>query len=74
MVNIDNINECMINDSLNGNLSLGESFKFVKKLYIYGGNIFNWNRIKRKIILSFVDEVSLIIDVSGNNIMWFRKR
>lgn len=74
MVNIDNINECMINDGLNGKLSLGESFKFVKKLYIYGGNIFNWNRIKRKIILSFVDEVSLIIDVSGNNIMWFGKR
>lgn len=74
MANTDNINECMTNDSLNGKSSSGESLKFVKKLYIHGGNISNWNRIKRKTTPSSADEVSLIIDVSGNNITWLRKR
>lgn len=74
MANTDNINECMTNDSLSGKSSSGESLKFVKKLYIHGGNISNWNRIKRKTTPSSADEVSLIIDVSGNNITWLRKR
>lgn len=74
MANTDNINECMTKDSLNGKSSSGESLKFVKKLYIHGGNISNWNRIKRKTTPSSADEVSLIIDVSGNNITWLRKR
>ena len=74
MANTDNINECMTNDSLNGKSSSGESLKFVKKLYIHGGNISNWNRIKRKTTPSSADEVSLIIDVSGNNITWLSKR
>lgn len=52
-------NGCVTTDGLNGKSSSGESLKFAKKLYIHGGNISNWNRIKRKTTPSSADEVSL---------------
>lgn len=69
MANTDNINECMTNDSLNGKSSSGESLKFVKKLYIHGGNISNWNRIKRKTTPSSEDELSESIGTTLNSLL-----
>ena len=50
-------NGVSINDGLNERCSTEKALKFAKKLYIHGGNISNWNRIKRKTTPSSSDEV-----------------
>ncbi|CAH3185444.1 unnamed protein product [Porites evermanni] len=66
-------NGVSINDGLNERCSTEKALKFAKKLYIHGGNISNWNRIKRKTTPSSSDELSESIGttlsslVPGNN-------
>lgn len=50
-------NGVSMNDGLNERCSTEKALKFAKKLYIHGGNISNWNRIKRKTTPSSSDEV-----------------
>ena len=57
-------NETVVNGSIANGTSAErsgaeEGLKFAKKLYIHGGNISNWNRIKRKTTPSSADEVSV---------------
>ena len=51
-------NGCITTNGLAENFGSEEALKFAKKLYIHGGNISNWNRIKRKTTPSSADEVS----------------
>ena len=53
------MNGSIANGALAERTGAEEDLKFAKKLYIHGGNISNWNRIKRKTTPSSADEVSL---------------
>ena len=52
------VNGCISDNGLTERSGPEEALKFAKKLYIHGGNISNWNRIKRKTTPSSADEVS----------------
>lgn len=58
MANEPAANGCVTIDGLATKFGSEEALKFAKKLYIHGGNISNWNRIKRKTTPSSADEVS----------------
>ena len=58
MANEPALNGCATIEGLTTKFSSEEALKFAKKLYIHGGNISNWNRIKRKTTPSAADEVS----------------
>lgn len=49
---------CITTDGLAEKFGLEKALKFAKRLYVHGGNISNWNRIKRKTTPSSADEVS----------------
>ena len=51
-------NGCCTTDGLAEKFGLEKALKFAKRLYVHGGNISNWNRIKRKTTPSSADEVS----------------
>lgn len=59
MANEPEANGCITTNGLAEKFGSGEALKFAKKLYIHGGNISNWNRIKRKTMPSSADEVSV---------------
>lgn len=58
MANEPVANGCVTNEGSTTKFSSEEALKFAKKLYIHGGNISNWDRIKRKTTPSSADEVS----------------
>ena len=59
MANEPTANDCVSTNGIAEKFGTGEALKFAKKLYIHGGNISNWNRIKRKTTPSPADEVSV---------------
>ncbi|KAL9987895.1 hypothetical protein ACROYT_G002274 [Oculina patagonica] len=58
MANEPETNGCITTNGLAEKFGPEEALKFAKKLYIHGGNISNWNRIKRKTTPSSADELS----------------
>jgi len=58
MANEPALNGCATIEGSTTKFSSEEALKFAKKLYIHGGNISNWNRIKRKTTPSAADELS----------------
>lgn len=58
MANEPASNGCVTIEGLTTKFSAEEALQFAKKLYIHGGNISNWNRIKRKTTPSSADELS----------------
>ena len=57
MANEPIVNGINSKDVLAGRPGPEEALKFAKRLYVHGGNISNWNRIKRKTTPSSADEV-----------------
>ena len=68
MANEPASNGCVTIEGLATKFRSEEALKFAKKLYIHGGNISNWNRIKRKTTPSSADEVS---DSFLSAVLWF---
>lgn len=58
MANEPASNGCVTIEGVTTKFSAEEALQFAKKLYVHGGNISNWNRIKRKTTPSSADEVS----------------
>lgn len=72
MANEPVVNGLISENGLTERSGTEEALKFAKKLYIHGGNISNWNRIKRKTTPSSADEVSSSITKLFSSLISFK--
>lgn len=69
MANEPIVNGINSNDVLAGRSGPEEALKFAKRLYVHGGNISNWNRIKRKTTPSSADELTESIGTTLSSLL-----